>query len=64
MSTHRRETGALGMTCDAPLTFRAGSERPALIQFFDEEVYVWAALVGTSTLHGVRGVRGDIRVDG
>ena len=46
------------------ITFRAGSERPALIQFFDEEVHVWAALVGTSTLHGVRGARGDIRVDG
>lgn len=52
------------MTRDVLITFRAGSEWPALIQFFDEAVYVWAALVGTSMLRGVRGVRGDIRVDG
>ena len=52
------------MTRGVLITFTAGSEGSALIQFFDEEAYVWAALVGTSTLHGVCGVRGDIRVDG
>ena len=40
------------------------SERPALIQIFDEEVHVRAAPVGASMLRGVRGARGDIRVDG